>query len=288
MPDPRSRRDTMRDLSSNAEVDLNGNTNGSEQLNNTALNGHTTSASYPPPSSPLAAISLRAFCLGTALGASFVMTFYIAFVSFSPFWRLPVFLSTLSLFHFLEYYITAAYNPAAAGVSAFLLSTNGSAYNVAHSLAFLECTLHFYFRPETPFMAPSSCLRKPSLDLGGDVTKSPVVSLVLGFTMIALGQAVRTMAMIRAGSNFNHIVQTKQKQDHVLVTEGIYRILRHPSYFGFWWWGLGTQVMLGNGICLVGYAVVLWRFFNHRIGGESDTSHNNPIAVKTDSLFSEC
>ncbi len=71
--------------------------------------------------------------------------------------------------------------------------------------------------------------------------------------------------MVQAGSNFNHTVQMKRSEGHVLVTSGIYAVLRHPSYFGFWWWGLGTQVVLGNGICLVGYAVVLWRFFHSRI-----------------------
>ena len=71
--------------------------------------------------------------------------------------------------------------------------------------------------------------------------------------------------MIHAGSNFNHLIQSKKKQGHVLVTGGIYKHLRHPSYFGFFWWGLGTQVVLGNTVCLVGYAVVLWRFFRRRI-----------------------
>ena len=259
----------MDDPPSETEVETNENTNGIEKLYDTGSSRHAKSTSYRPPSSPLAAISLRAFLLGTAWGASLVISFYLAFVSFSPFWRLPVFLSALSLFHFLEYYITAAYNPSSAGVSAFLLSSNGSAYNVAHSLALLECALHFYFRPETPFMAPSSYLRRPSFDPEGNATQSPVIPVFLGFMMMAFGQLARTVAMIRAGSNFNHIVQTTQKQDHVLVTDGIYRVLRHPSYFGFWWWGLGTQVLLGNGICLVGYTFVLWRFFNHRIWGES-------------------
>jgi len=25
-------------------------------------------------------------------------------------------------------------------------------------------------------------------------------------------------------------------QEHVLVTSGIYSVLRHPAYFGFFWW----------------------------------------------------
>ena len=91
---------------------------------------------------------------------------------------------------------------------------------------------------------------------------------MLGFMMILVGQVTRSMAMAQAGNNFNHTVQIRKKQGHELVQDGVYACLRHPSYFGFWWWGLGTQVVLGNGICLVGYTVVLWRFFRYRIESE--------------------
>jgi len=74
--------------------------------------------------------------------------------------------------------------------------------------------------------------------------------------------------MIQAGRNFNHIVAHHKTASHQLVTDGIYGIWRHPSYFGYYWWGLGTQLMMGNGFCFVGYAVVLWRFFSARIRGE--------------------
>lgn len=87
--------------------------------------------------------------------------------------------------------------------------------------------------------------------------------------ILVMGQAVRTTAMAHAGKNFNHLVQSKRKAGHELVTDGIYSWLRHPSYFGFFWWGLGTQVVLGNGICLLGYALVLWRFFSRRIESKS-------------------
>lgn len=86
--------------------------------------------------------------------------------------------------------------------------------------------------------------------------------------MVGLGQGTRTAAMVHAGSNFSHLVQSRKKAGHVLVTGGVYGWLRHPSYFGFFWWGLGTQVVLGNAVCLVGYAIVLWKFFESRIKSE--------------------
>lgn len=88
---------------------------------------------------------------------------------------------------------------------------------------------------------------------------------------MALGQMTRSLAMSQAGSNFNHNVQVERKEGHVLVQHGVYAVLRHPSYFGFFWWGLGTQLVLQNVVCLVGYAVVLWRFFANRIRREFST-----------------
>ncbi|MCJ1467100.1 hypothetical protein MMC07_005722 [Pseudocyphellaria aurata] len=235
--------------------DANSHANGEAKASPTTQPGVTR----PDPKSP-AAISLRAFLLGGAFGVS-LCGILVALERQPSFWRPPFFLLTLAVFHFLEYYITATYNPTAATVSAFLLSQNGSAYNVAHTLAFLECVLHIvYFFPSSAAAAPRD-----------DLIISPrTLWLGLGFGMIVTGQATRTMAMVHAGSNFNHLVQVKRKQGHVLVTDGVYAWLRHPSYFGFWCWGLGTQVVLGNWICLVGYAVVLWRFFSGRIEKEEE------------------
>lgn len=74
--------------------------------------------------------------------------------------------------------------------------------------------------------------------------------------------------MKTAGQSFNHIVQAKKSDTHALVTTGIYSSLRHPSYFGFFWWAVGTQLTLGNSVSLVGYVYVLWKFFRHRITQE--------------------
>jgi len=43
------------------------------------------------------------------------------------------------------------------------------------------------------------------------------------------------------------------------------RYLRHPSYTGFFYWGIGTQLLLMNPVSVIGYAIVLFRFFKSRI-----------------------
>lgn len=211
-------------------------------------------SNYPNGEKSLSGISLRAFLIGTTLGLSTCVTFFFAFLQPTPLWRIPFFLASLSLFHFLEFYVTAAHNTCYASVSAFLLSSNGWAYNIAHGSAMLECLIGYYFFPESRYYT-----------LNIEDASGLKIILVLGFFFMALGQIVRTLAMAQAGSNFNHTVQVEHKEGHVLVRNGVYAISRHPSYFGFFWWGLGTQLVLGNVVCFVGYALVLWRFFSSRI-----------------------
>ena len=136
-----------------------------------------------------------------------------------------------------------------ATVSSFLLR-NGRAYDIANTLAFIECTVTSVFFPTW-----QSHFGQPYI-------------IAVGLLLTAIGQTIRSTAMIQAGTNFNHQVQTQRNDGHVLVTSGIYGWLRHPSYFGYFWWGVGTQVVLGNAVCSVAFALVLWRFFSHRIRGK--------------------
>ncbi|KAM0278301.1 hypothetical protein ACHAQH_005220 [Verticillium albo-atrum] len=204
---------------------------------------------FPHRPKSLSGIALRAFLLGAALSVSSLG----AAVSPSPYWRLPFFTAALSLFHFLEFWTTAAYNTPEADVKAFLLTANWPAYAIAHAVAVAECAL-------TSFLLP------------GPWAPAPLRTALLaaGFALVAVGQVVRSAAMITAGRSFNHTVQHRRADSHALVTSGIYAWFRHPSYFGFFWWAVGTQLVLGNVLSLCGYAFVLWKFFSGRIRHEEE------------------
>lgn len=197
----------------------------------------------------LSGIALRAFCLGMALSGGIIALVGILLFTDSPAWRLPFFLCALSTFHFLEFWSTAEKNTLVAGIDSFLLTANWPSYAIAHSAAFFECFIVSTFFPNrnwAPFHSGS-------------------LIVVLGLFTVICGQIVRSVAMLEAGASFNHSIQTKRAESHTLVTTGIYGIIRHPSYFGFFYWGLGTQLVLGNTVCFVGYAAVLWYFFSGRI-----------------------
>src|SRR6266404_8598735 len=91
--------------------------------------------------------------------------------------------------------------------------------------------------------------------------------------------------MIKASSNFSHVVSFQKLEGHQLVTDGVYKFViseqvahaidvvyrwsRHPSYAGFFYWALGTQLVLQNPLSFCVYIVLLMRFFSSRIRGAS-------------------
>ena len=63
-------------------------------------------------------------------------------------------------------------------------------------------------------------------------------------------------------------IRTRKHSHHKLVTTGLYALCRHPSYVGWFMWSVGTQVLLSNPVCFVGFNFAAWAFFANRIPGE--------------------
>ncbi len=97
------------------------------------------------------------------------------------------------------------------------------------------------------------------------------ILLFVGLIFVIVGQVSRSLGMITCGESFNHMIQKSKKNNHVLVTHGIYQYLRHPSYFGFFYWSVGTQLLLGNFISSILFCGASWMFFNRRIPFEEQT-----------------
>jgi protein-S-isoprenylcysteine O-methyltransferase len=198
----------------------------------------------------LSSISTQAFWLGIFLAGSLIFGVQCAWAG-NTIWRLFAFIASLSLFHFLEFWVTATYNVPVVRASSFLLFTNGKEYNIAHGLAMLEILVSNWVFPSYQQSYVNS------------------YTIAIGLLMVIFGQGCRTLAMATAGTNFNHTPQRVKQDGHELVTSGIYSYSRHPSYFAFFYWAIGTQLLVGNKICLLAFFAFLWHFFNKRIQGKS-------------------
>ncbi|CAD0110150.1 unnamed protein product [Aureobasidium uvarum] len=201
---------------------------------------------YPGNSRSISSIALHALCLGLTLSACSIGTVLLAQSGFRL-WRLTEFIATLSLFHFLEFWTTARYNTSNAKVSSYLLTSNGGSYLAAHVAAMIEIVVTSLFFPDL------------------QDRYSNIYTIGAGLALVVMGQVVRSIAMAQAGVSFNHIPAKSKKNDHVLVTEGLYSYFRHPSYFGYFFFAVGTQIVVGNKICCVSYLIILWFFFKDRI-----------------------
>ncbi|KAG9103134.1 hypothetical protein FRC06_000129 [Ceratobasidium sp. 370] len=195
------------------------------------------------PNTPLSVATISAglgilFTLGSGLFLSGGIT-----GSWWATYQIGFFVAAWAAFHWGEFAVTAGWNREKLSVDSFLLD-NGKEYHIAHAVALIEFLLTRFFWPQS---------------------KSYTIISIIGIVITALGQACRSLAMIHAATNFSHSVATYKVTAHRLVTDGIYSISRHPSYTGFFYWSLGTQLVLQNPISFILYLVLLRRFFTARI-----------------------
>ncbi len=122
---------------------------------------------------------------------------------------------------------------------AFLLN-HSTAYQAAAVFSWAEYGLRAAFAPTLPI--------PPIVGQIGSCLDS---FLTVGLVGVILGDFLRKLAMFTARSNFSHQIVTEREREHRLVTNGVYRLCRHPSYLGWFVWSVSTQLLLGNPISLV-------------------------------------
>ena len=153
----------------------------------------------------------------------------------------------LCIFHFMEFFTTAMWQPLVLKYDSYIVN-HSKAYTIAALASWSEYWIESLLFPRYKHFYKSM--------------------VFAGFLMVACGQLIRTVGMWTCGKNFAHVIMTEKDENHQLVKHGIYSILRHPSYFGWFYWSVGTQVLLCNPICTIMYTYVSWSFFNSRIPHE--------------------
>jgi protein-S-isoprenylcysteine O-methyltransferase len=84
--------------------------------------------------------------------------------------------------------------------------------------------------------------------------------------VIALGLILRTWAVVSLGRWFTWNVTVQPRQ--TLVTDGPYRLVRHPSYMGAWLMFVGSCVLLRSYVAAFAASVLLLLAFLRRIRHE--------------------
>jgi protein-S-isoprenylcysteine O-methyltransferase Ste14 len=86
--------------------------------------------------------------------------------------------------------------------------------------------------------------------------------------IVCLATALWLFARSHADLGTNWSVTLEVREGHRLVTEGIYRIVRHPMYSALLLYSLGQALVVPNWIVGPSYAVVMSLLFAFRVGPE--------------------
>ena len=173
-------------------------------------------------------IFVRAHCL------TFILAYGLIWSMTLP--AIGLFTVALSIFHLSEYISVGLWCPRTLNRDSFLLN-HSKEYHISIILAYFEYFIEkFYLFPnEFPCRW---------------------ILFIIGLIMIITGEYVRKLAMYTAQHNFSHLIEEKPNEEHRLITNGIYKYFRHPSYVGWFCWACGTQVLLANPICFFIYLIV--------------------------------
>lgn len=200
-------------------------------------------AQYDPKKVDLSKVAFKSLILGISLlvNGTLIISQLFHIVDINPVvTKINGYFIVILIFYLLEFLSTCLFNNSETDDDSFIL--NDTDLHMVHVLSVLEVLIKTWLIPNY-------------------IINIPKLSLIV----IIMGQFSRTLAMYTARESFNHYIQREHTSKHKLVTWGIYKFIRHPSYFGFFWWFIGTQLWLGNTIFLVLGLVKLWQFFKNRI-----------------------
>lgn len=193
----------------------------------------------------------RAALMGVMLSA--VATACLFFIPTTPqLWQLLLVTAITCVYHLAEFLLTAMNHPGDVNTENFLVyySFDYRFFRLLYHLEFFAW--HYFYQPDH--------LSTLSFVMSG-----------IGLLGVIVGQVLRTLAMYHCGVSFTHVIQQEKAESHVLVTTGVYKYIRHPSYLGWGIWACSVQLVLGNWLCLALSVVMVSAFFKDRIAAEEKT-----------------
>lgn len=136
--------------------------------------------------------------------------------------------------------------------SSYLLYHSG-AYTIAFTIALVEFFLEYFFFPSFK-----------------ELLAYRLWFIFFGIVSVS-GLHLRHLSFREAGSNFHHLIRWQKTPSHKLVTSGVYSLDRHPSYSGYFFFSLASQIILMNPISFLIYFLALKKFFTERVQEEEES-----------------
>ncbi|KAG5466342.1 hypothetical protein LSCM4_01490 [Leishmania orientalis] len=167
-------------------------------------------------------------------------------------------------FHVSEFLAAAITRPHDTHPDAFMMF-HSREYLIANGTALLEFFVEAYVIPESWKLDPA---RHSVL---GFFLRVNFASALLFTLLVIVFYGIRVVSMLQCGSNFSLMIEDERRSSHQLVTHGLYRYLRHPAYFGWFWRTVCAQWIVANPLSAFAHTGVAWYFFRARIAYEEAT-----------------
>ena len=183
------------------------------------------------------------YLVGLSISIIFSFSISMTFFTNSIYYPLYIYFITLCIYHYSEYLSVLIYHFDMISCEYFLIDHSKS-WVISTLVSFAEMIIGTYFF---------------------DKYKKIKFFFFIGLIMTIIGQYFRIAALFTGKTNFTHRIRYNKKDEHELITYGIYSLSRHPSYFGFYIWSVGIEIMCCNPICTIAFIIILFKFFKNRI-----------------------
>ena len=183
------------------------------------------------------------YLIGLSLSVIFSFSFSMIFFTNSIYYPLYLYFITLCIYHYTEFFSVLLYHFKKLNCEYFLIDQSLS-WIIATFVSFIETILETYYFNKY---------------------KKIKIFFIIGLIMTIIGQIFRIGGIYTGKKNFTHKISYEKKKEHKLVKNGVFALTRHPSYFGFYLWSIGIEIMCCNPICFIGFTFILFYFFKNRI-----------------------
>ena len=183
------------------------------------------------------------YLIGLCLSSIFSFSFSMIFFTDNIYYPLYLYFITLCIYHYTEFFSVLLYHFKKLSCEYFLIDQSLS-WIIATFVSFIETILETYYFNKY---------------------KKIKIFFIIGLIMTIIGQIFRIGGIYTGKKNFTHKISYEKKKEHKLVKNGVFALTRHPSYFGFYLWSIGIEIMCCNPICFIGFTFILFYFFKNRI-----------------------